>query len=166
MTESSNTMAPEAPVVIQPRMTNPTAVIPEVLEGIRKLLVAVHKGGLPASVLELTHMRASQINGCSTCIEGTIRHAHRTGAELDDRLLMVAAWRHSSRFTEAERAALALTEEMTRLADRAEPVPDEAWARVTEHYDDEALVALVLHVALVNLFNRMNVATRQPAGNW
>lgn len=166
MTESSQTMAPEAPVVMQPRIANPAAMIPEAMEGIQKLILAVHKGCLPASVLELTHMRASQINGCSTCIEGTIRHAHKAGAELDDRLLMVAAWRHSSRFTEAERAALDLTEEMTRMADRPEPVPDGTWARAAEHYGDTALVALVLHVALTNLFNRLNVSTRQPAGDW
>lgn len=166
MTQSSHMTTPETAVVIAPRMTNPAGVIPEALEGIQKLIMAVQKGGLPESVRELTHMRASQINGCSSCIEGTINHAHRTGEDLDERLLMVAGWRHSSRFTEAERAALELTEEMTRLAHRADPVPDEAWARVTEHYDDKALVALVLHVALVNLFNRMNVATRQPAGNW
>lgn len=167
MTELSQSAATEAPVVIEPRLTNPAAMFPEALEGIQKLLVSVHKGRLPASVLELTHMRVSQINGCSSCIEGTIRHTHKTGEELDERLLMVAAWRHSSEFTEAERAALELAEAMTRLADRADdPVPDETWARVAEHYDDKALGALVLHVALVNLFNRLNVSTRQPAGDW
>jgi AhpD family alkylhydroperoxidase len=111
-------------------------------------------------------MRASQINGCSSCIEGTIRRAHKAGEPLDERLLMVAAWRHSSQFTEAERAALELTEEMTRLADRSDPVPDETWARIVEHYDEEERGALVLHIALVNLFNRLNVSTRQPAGDW
>jgi AhpD family alkylhydroperoxidase len=164
--ELTHTASPEAPVVIEPRLTNPAGAIPEALEGIQKLIVAVHKGRLPLSVLELTHMRASQINGCSSCIEGTIRHAHKTGEELDERLLMVAAWRHSSQFTDAERAALELTEEMTRLADRSDPVPDETWARAAQHYDDKALAALVLHVALVNLFNRLNVSTRQPAGDW
>ena len=166
MTESSLTTIAEAPVVIEPRLTNPAADAPEALEGIQKMLVAIRKGGIPASVLELTHMRTSQINGCSSCIEGTIGHSHRLGAELDGRLLMVAAWRHSSQFTEAERAALELTEEMTRLADRSDPVPDDVWARAAGHYDDKALAALVLHVALVNLFNRLNVSTRQPAGNW
>lgn len=166
MIDTSNVSTVDAPVVIEPRITNPTAVIPEALEGIQKLLVAVYKGGLGADVLELTHMRTSQINGCSSCIEGTVNSVHRKGKELDERLLMVAAWRHSSRFTEAERAALELTEEMTRLADRADPVPDDVWARAAEHYDEKALVALVLHVALVNLFNRVNVATRQPAGEW
>lgn len=161
-----NTALAEPPVVIEPRLSNPAALMPEALEGIQKLLAAVYRGGVPANVLELTHMRASQINGCSSCIEGTINHAHKSGAELDERLLMVAAWAHSSRFTDAERAALELTEEMTRLADRRDPVPDETWARVAEHYDERAIASLVLHVALTNLFNRLNVATRQPAGDW
>ena len=166
MTHTSHAAVADAPVVIEPRISNPTAVIPEALEGIQKLLAAVYRGGIPADVLELTHMRTSQINGCSSCIEGTIRSAHKRNRALDERLLMVAAWRHSSQFTEAERAALELAEEMTRLADRADPVPDDVWARVTEHYDEKARAALVLHVALVNLFNRVNVSTRQPAGDW
>lgn len=166
MTTISDTVMDDAPVVIEPRIVNPTAIIPEALEGIQKMLTAVYRGGVPADVLELTHMRVSQINGCSSCIEGTIRSAHKRSRELDERLLMVAAWRHSSQFTEAERAALELAEEMTRLADRADPVPDDVWARVVEHYDEKARVALVLHVALVNLFNRVNVSTRQPAGDW
>lgn len=166
MTTISDTVMDDAPVVIEPRIVNPTAIIPEALEGIQKMLTAVYRGGVPADVLELTHMRVSQINGCSSCIEGTIRGAHKRNRELDERLLMVAAWRHSSQFTEAERAALELAEEMTRLADRADPVPDDVWARVVEHYDEKARVALVLHVALVNLFNRVNVSTRQPAGDW
>lgn len=165
MTGSAQTAAAGAPVVFEPRVRNP-AVSRNVVEGIQKLLAGVREGGLPASILELTHMRASQINGCSTCIEGTIGHAHKTGEELDDRLLMVAAWRHSSRFTEAERAALELTEEITRMADSPDPVPDETWARVAGHFDEKALSALVLHVALVNLFNHVNVSTRQPAGDW
>jgi AhpD family alkylhydroperoxidase len=135
-------------------------------EGIQRLNVAVYKGGVPRTTLELVHMRASQINGCSACIEGTIRHARKVGEALDERLLMVAGWRHSSQFTASERAALDLAEEMTRLADRCDPVPGDVWARAAEHYDDRALAALVLHVALTNLFNRLNVATRQPAGDW
>lgn len=165
MSTLSKTSPAGAPVVIEPRIANPAVVIPDAWEGIQKLLVAVQKGGLPASTLALTHMRASQINGCSSCVEGAIHHAHKSG-NLDERLLMVAAWQHSSRFTEAERAALELTEEMTRIADRPDPVPDGTWARAAEHYDQRALVALVLHVALTNVFNRLNVATRQPAGDW
>ena len=160
------TLTADPPVVIEPRLSGSTTVAPDALEGIQKLLVAVQKGHLSANIRELTHMRASQINGCSSCIEGTINHARKTGSELDERLLMVAAWRHSSQFSEAERAALELTEEMTRLADRADPVPDETWARAVFHFNEHELAALVLHVALTNLFNRMNVATRQPAGDW
>lgn len=157
----------DAPVVIAPRMANAAALLPDAWEGIQRLLVAVQKGGLDQSTLELTHMRASQINGCSACIEGAINHAHKHGGGgLDERLLMVAAWRHSSQFTEGERAALELTEEMTRLADRPDPVPDEVWARAAGHFDERALAALVLHIALTNVFNRLNVATRQPAGDW
>ncbi len=162
---ADDTALAEAPVAIQPRLANPGAALPDAWDGIKKLLVAVQKGGLPASTLELTHMRASQINGCSACIEGAFRHAHKSG-ETDERLALVAAWRHSSRFTAAERAALDLAEAMTRLADRSEAVPDEIWTRVAEHYDERALAALVLHVALTNLFNRLNVTTRQPAGDW
>jgi len=153
-------------VEVEPRISNPGVILPDALEGIQKLLVAVNKGGVSPDIRELTHMRASQINGCSSCIEGTIRHARKTGKELDSRLLAVAAWRHSSEFTAAERAALELTEEVTRLADRSDPVPDDVWNRAAEHFDERALAALVLHVALTNLFNRLNVSTRQPAGDW
>src|SRR5512142_2337842 len=166
MTELLHSTPEEPPVAIETRLDNPAALLPEAYEGIQKLIVAVRRGGVPANILELTHMRASQINGCSSCIEGTVGHARKTGEELDERLLMVAAWRHSSRFTEAERAALELTEEMTRLADRGDPVPDDTWARAAWHFDRRELAALVLHVGLVNLFNRLNVSTRQPAGDW
>ena len=165
MTEQYQTVTADPPVVIEQRISNP-AMLPDALTGIQKLLVAVNKGGLPASIIELTHMRASQINGCSACIEGTILIANKKGEALDDRLLMVAGWRHSSQFTDAERAALELTEEITRTADRPDPVPDEIWARAAEHYDEKALGALVLHVGLVNLFNRVNVSIRQPAAAW
>jgi AhpD family alkylhydroperoxidase len=157
--------APETLVTIEPRIPNPALLMPDALDGIQKLLMAVQKGGLSAGTLTLTHMRASQINGCSSCIEGAIKHERRSG-ELDDRLLAVAAWRESSRFTQPERAALALTEAMTRLADREDAVPDEVWRAAEAHYDEPAIAALVLHVALVNLFNRLNVTTRQPAGDW
>lgn len=155
----------DSPIVIEPRISNLAALIPDAFEGIQKLLVAVQKGRLPASTLELTHMRASQINGCSACIEGSIRHTRKTGP-VDDRLFAVAAWRHSSQFTGAERVALELTEAVTRLADRSDPVPDEIWNRAAEHYSEPALVALLLHVSLTNLFNRLNVSTQQPAGDW
>lgn len=163
--ERPTTPAPETLVKIQPRLLNPAAMVPDALEGIQKMLVAVQKGGLSPSILALTHMRASQINGCSSCIEGAINHELRSGG-LDDRLLAVAAWNDSSRFAADERAALALTECMTRLDDRADAVPDDIWQAAAEHFDERGLAALVLHVALVNLFNRLNVTTRQPAGEW
>jgi len=163
--ELPTTPASEAQVTIEPRISNPAMLMPDALEGIQKMLVAVQKGGVSARTLALTHMRASQINGCSSCIEGAIKHERRSG-ELDDRLLAVAAWRESSRFTQPERAALALTEAMTRLADREDAVPDEIWHAATEHYREPAMAALVVHIALVNLFNRLNVTTRQPAGDW
>ena len=167
MSQLTNTpSAPRARVAIPPRLTNPAELIPDAWEGIQKLLVAVQKGGLSAEVRELTHMRASQINGCSACIEGAIKHAHKSGEDLDDRLLAVAAWRHSPLFSADERAALALTEAMTRLADRPDAVPDAIWNAAAAHFDDRALAALVLHIALTNLFNRLNVTTRQPAGDW
>jgi AhpD family alkylhydroperoxidase len=163
--ERPTSPATETLVTIQPRLSNPAGMMPDALEGIQKMLVAVQKGGLNPNILTLTHMRASQINGCSSCIEGAIKHELRSGA-LDERLLAVAAWHESSRFTADERAALALTECMTRLSDRADAVPDEIWNVAAEHFDERALPALVLHVALVNLFNRLNVTTRQPAGEW
>lgn len=158
--------AAESAVVIEPRLSNTGELASDAMEGIQKLLVAVHKGGVPAGTLALTHMRASQINGCSACIEGTIRHARKAGQPLDERLLAVAAWRHSSLFTASERAAIELAEEMTRLADRSDAVPDDVWNRAAEHYDNAQLAALVLHVSLTNLFNRLNVSMRQPAGDW
>ena len=151
--------------MIEPRVANPGALLPEAWEGIQKLIVAVRRGGVPARTLELVHMRVSQINGCSACIEGAVRHATKAGS-LDPRTLAVAAWRHSSQFTAAERAALELSEAETRLADRSEAVPDEVWAGAAAHFDERGLAALVLHVALTNLFNRLNVTTRQPAGDW
>ena len=164
-TVPTSTTSTQPAVVVEPRLANPGALLPEALEGIQKLIVAVRRGGVPAATLELAHMRASQINGCSACIEGAVRHATKAG-HLDPRLLSVAAWRHSSQFSAAERAALELAEAMTRLADRSDPVPDEIWSRAAEHFDDRELAALVLHVALTNLFNRLNVTTQQPAGDW
>jgi len=134
----------------------------DALQGLGKV---VHGSGLPPTTLELVNMRASQINGCGVCIDGHWRIAKRLG-ETDERLFAVAAWRDAPYFTDAERAALALTEAATRLADRPDPVPDEVWAEAARHYDEPALAALVLSIATINVFNRINVATRQPAGAW
>ena len=111
----------------------------------------------------LVHLRASQISGCSSCVESGSRGAKKAG-EKDDRLFAVAAWRESPHFTEAERAALALAEAVTRLSDRPDPVPDEVWNEAARHYDERGLAALLLMIAVANVFNRLNVSTRQVAG--
>jgi AhpD family alkylhydroperoxidase len=155
--------APAAP--LQERMTNPAVVIPEAMPPIQALYAATSKGGVPAPTLALIHLRASQINGCSTCVESGSRSAKKAG-ETDQRVFAVAAWRDSPHFTEAERAALALAKAVTRLSDRADPVPDEIWDEAARHYDQNGLAALLLMIAVTNVFNRLNVATRQAAGAW
>ena len=148
---------------MQARMSNPATIIPEAMQGIQALLKATRKGGVPSATLELVHLRASQINGCSFCVDSGSRSAKKAG-ETDERLFAIAAWREAPYFTDAERAALALTEAVTRLADRADPVPDEIWEEATRHYDEQGLSALLLMIATTNLFNRLNAPTRQVAG--
>ncbi len=150
---------------MEARMKNPAALLPGAFEAIMGVNAAIQKGNVPDPVLHLTHLRASQINGCGACIDGGVKLAKKAG-ETDQRLHAVAAWREAPYFTDAERAALALSEAMTRLADRADPVPDKIWREAAEHFDERALAALVLHVAVTNLFNRLNVTTRQIAGSW
>jgi AhpD family alkylhydroperoxidase len=150
---------------MQARMKNPVMVIPEAMKGIRALNAAAEKGGVPAATLALVHLRASQINGCSSCVHAGTSQARKAG-ETDDRLATVAAWREAPFFADDERVALALTEAVTRLSDRTDPVPDEIWDEAARHYDERALAALVLSIATTNVFNRLNVTTRQPAGAW
>ncbi len=119
---------------------------------------------MPGATLGLVHLRASQINGCSFCVDSGSKHAKQTG-ETDERLFAVAAWREAPYFTDAERAALALAEAVTRLGDREDPVPDEIWKDAVRHYDERGLAALILWIATTNVFNRLNVTTRQPAGS-
>jgi AhpD family alkylhydroperoxidase len=148
---------------IQARMTSPAFVVPDAMQALQALGKAIHKGGVPAKTLELVNLRASQINGCGVCAVQHPRIARRLG-ETDERLFAVAAWREAPYFTDAERAALALTEAVTRMDDRADPVPDEIWDEAARHYDEQALAALVLNIASINLWNRLNVTTRQVAG--
>jgi AhpD family alkylhydroperoxidase len=148
-----------------PRLKNPATILPGTTEAIMNLVAISRQTSLPAATHQLVHLRASQINGCSVCVELGWREARKAG-ETDERLFAVSAWRESPRFTAAERAALALTEAATRLADRADPVPDEIWDEAARYYDDEGLAALVLIIGLTNLFNRFNVTTRQTAGAW
>jgi len=144
-------------------MSNPATILPDAAEAILTLIKATRKGGVPAATLELVHLRASQINGCSFCVDSGARSAKQKG-ETDERLFAVAAWREAPYFTDAERAALALTEAATRLADRADPVPDSIWDEATRHYDEKGLAAIILMIATTNLFNRLNATTRQVAG--
>lgn len=147
---------------MQPRIKNPASVLPGAMAGVQTLMASCLKSGVPAEVLHLVHLRASQINGCSACVDGGIKHAKEAGVT-DDRLHMVAAWREAPNFSDAERAALALAEEVTRL-DPRDPVPNHVWTAAAAHYDERALASLILWIALTNLFNRVNIATRQVAG--
>jgi len=146
-------------------MSNPAMVLPDVMQPIQALFQAIGRGGVPQSTMELVHLRASQINGCSACVDAGARSARKAG-ETDERLFAVAAWREAPYFTDAERAALALAEAATRLADRPDPVPDEIWDAAAAHYDQQALAALILMIAVTNMFNRLNATTRQVAGAW
>jgi AhpD family alkylhydroperoxidase len=120
---------------------------------------------LPATTQELVKIRASQINGCAACTDMHTKDAAHAG-ENPVRLNLVAVWREANVFTEAERAALELTEQGTRIADAAGGVTDEAWANAAKHYDDDQLAALVSLIALINAYNRLNVITRRPAGDY
>jgi len=150
---------------MEARMKNPAMVLPGVWQPIQALNEAVGQGGVPPATLELVHLRVSQVNGCSACVDAGARTAKK-GGETDERLFAVAAWREAPYFTDAERAALALAEAATRLADRPDPVPDEIWDDAADHYDERGLAALILMIGVTNLFNRLNATTRQVAGAW
>jgi AhpD family alkylhydroperoxidase len=144
-------------------MKQPAVIYPETMQAMLALAASTKSSGLPERLLELIHLRASQINGCAFCADMHAKALKRSG-EPDERLHTVATWHDAPFFTDAERAALALTEAGTRLADRADPVPDEIWEEAKRHYDEKQLAAIVIHVAAINAWNRMNVITRQVAG--
>jgi AhpD family alkylhydroperoxidase len=146
-------------------MNNPAMIIPEAMKALYALGASAEKSSLPSATIGLSQLRASQINGCSVCVDMHSRDLKKAG-ETDERLFAVAAWRDAPYFTDAERAALALTEALTRLSDQPDPVPDEIWEEATRHYDEPALASLLLSIALINVWNRLNVATRQVAGEW
>ena len=147
----------------QARMTNPALVLPDALKALQALDAATKAAGVSVRTLELMHLRASQINGCSACVDMHPKLARKAG-ETDERLFAVGAWRDTPYFTPAERAALALTEAVTRLSDRADPVPDDVWNEAAEHYDEAQLASLVLSIASINVWNRLNVTVKQVAG--
>jgi AhpD family alkylhydroperoxidase len=144
------------------RMANPAFAVTGAMDALNAVSKSISRARVPVA-RELLHLRASQINGCSVCVDMHAKEAMKAG-ESQERVFAVAAWRETPYFSEAERAALALTEALTRLADRADQVPDEMWDAAAEHFDETQLGALVLDIALVNVWNRTNIATRQIAG--
>jgi AhpD family alkylhydroperoxidase len=148
---------------MQARMKHPVLIVPAALQALLSLSATTQDLGLPAKTIYLIHLRASQINGCSVCVDMHARELREAG-ETDQRLATVSAWRDATWFTDAERAALALTEAATRLNDREDAVPDAVWDEARKHYDDNALSSVVLNIAIINLWNRLNVTTKQPIG--
>lgn len=149
---------------MQARLKNPATLIPDTIPTLQALGALAQKGDLPPKIFGLVHLRASQLNGCSVCVDLHTGMAKKDG-ETPERMMAVAAWRDTPYFTDAERAALALTECVTRLSDRPDPVPDAVWDEAARHFDERALAALVLAIGTVNLWNRLNVATRQIVGS-
>jgi AhpD family alkylhydroperoxidase len=154
---------------MQARMTHPAFAVPDAfpaLQALAKATMATAKaGGVTSGLLDLVNLRASQINGCSVCVDLHARDARKSG-ESDERVLAVAAWRDTPYFTDSERAALALAEAVTRLSDRSDPVPDDVYDEAAGYFDEPTLAALILAIANVNVWNRLNAATRQVAGAW
>lgn len=148
---------------MQARMTHPVFILPDAMQALQALSKSARKGSpVPLTTHYLVNLRASQINGCSVCVDMHSRELRQAG-ETDERIFTVAAWRDAPWFTDAERAALALTEAATRIADHADPVPDELWNEAAKHYDERALAALLIEIASINVWNRLNVASRQVA---
>ena len=147
------------------RIESPALTVPGALEALQKLSDAVRQTGIPETTLSLVELRASQINGCSICVDIHSREL-RIAGEPDERIFLVAAWREAPYYTVSERAALALTEAATRLADRSDAVSDELWEEVSRHYDEQQQAGLVLLIASMNAWNRINAVTRQVSGAW
>jgi AhpD family alkylhydroperoxidase len=146
-------------------MKNPAMVITEAMQPIQELFKAARAGGVPESTLELVHLRVSQINGCSPCVDAGVKSLAKLG-DGAERIGLVAAWRETPYYSDSERAALELAEAATRLADRPDAVPDAVWDAAADHFDERRLAAIVLMIAVTNLFNRLNATTRQIAGAW
>ncbi|MFB7029500.1 MULTISPECIES: carboxymuconolactone decarboxylase family protein [unclassified Streptomyces] len=145
------------------RMTNPAYVLPDAGPAIQGLVKATRQGGVSEEILELVHLRASQINGCGFCVDYGVKNARKAGVS-DEKLFAVSAWREAPYFSDEERAALALAEHATRLADSTDAVPDPVWDAAADHFDEKQLASIVMMIGLTNFFNRLNVTVRQPAG--
>ncbi|UXN75600.1 carboxymuconolactone decarboxylase family protein [Devosia sp. A8/3-2] len=150
---------------MQARMNNPALMLPEAMKALYALDKASSSDDVPYMLRKLVHLRASQINGCSVCVD---MHAHelKKAGESDQRLFAVSARRETPWFTPTERAALAPAEAVTRIADRSDAVSDEVWNEAARHFDEKALAALIIQIGAINLWNRLNAATRQIAGQW
>src|SRR5262245_19109143 len=149
---------------MQARIQNLAMLLPDAIQHLQALAKATEHAGVPAQTLALAHLRASQINGCGVCVDMGFRF--KKPEETLERLFAVSAWRDTPYFTDAERAALALTESVTRLSDHSDPVPDDVWNEAKRHYNESQLAALILNIAMTNVWNRLNVATKQIAGEW
>jgi alkylhydroperoxidase family enzyme len=145
-------------------MKNAATLMPEAMRAMQALAKAAENGGVPQRTLGLVHLRASQINGCSVCVDLAFRF--KKAEDTNERLFAVSAWRDAPWFNDAERAALALSEAVTRLSDREDPVPDKIWNEAARHYNERELASLLLWIGVTNVWNRLNVATRQVAGEW
>ena len=146
---------------MQARMTHPVIVLPDAMKALIALSKAAQSGTVPETTHKLIQLRVSQINGCSVCVDMHARELKEAG-EKDERIWGVGAWRESPYFSDAERAALALAECVTRLADRTDAVPDAVWDAAADHYDEKELSSLLLSIAAINVWNRLNAAIRHP----
>lgn len=145
------------------RMKNPATILPTMVPAIQSIYGAMYGSGVDPQLLELVHLRVSQVNGCSACVFAGVTAAKNHG-ETDERMHQVAAWRESNLFTDTERSVLALAETATRMADRPDAVPDAVWEEAASRLGEDQLAAVVVMVALTNFFNRVNATVREPAG--
>lgn len=149
-------------MLMQARLKNPAMLVPEAMQPLQALGALMRNSPVPASIIGLVHLRASQINGCAVCLD--LHRRHMKGDETEERLFALPAWREAPFFTDPERAALALTESITRLSESEDRVPDAVWNEAARHFDERQLASLVISITTINTFNRINVATRQIAG--
>ena len=149
--------------MMQARMKNPVSIFPEASQAIADLNAAVDRSSLAPATRNLARLRGSQLNGSSSCIYEASKQAREAG-ETEVRLIGLTGWRQSPNYTGAERAALALTEEVTRL-EGADPVPDHVWQDASRHFGEDAISALLLTITITNVSNRFSISTRQVAGS-
>jgi AhpD family alkylhydroperoxidase len=150
---------------MEPRIKNPALVLPGALDAFQELGKVVMTARVPETTLALIQLRASQINGCAVCLDIHSRELQHLGAS-SEQMHTAAAWREAPYFSDAERAALALTEAVTRIADSSDPVPDDVWNEAARHFSESELAAIVVAIAVINAYNRVNRATAQPTGPW